>query len=344
MNIGARIVEALQPQNGKVYIDMTFGAGKLARQLLDSNKSIKIIAVDRDPAAYKLAVQLQAELQVKSAKLGIRQLLVPIHTSFSRARDRIHLAGVPFNTVHGIIFDLGLSSLQYENPKRGFCPVRDGPLDMRMDNSSLSDLTAEDVVNNLNQNSLANIIKLYGLERRARKVANAIVDARTLIGRVRTTKELARIVVSCTNSANIDPSSNDSHPANKTFQALRIFVNNEFNELNYALDSLREFLILPKTPDEASLGQAGVAAVFSRHQHEDRIVKRHFSGVDVNEPPVKYLSQHDRIRTNNLSDSRETKGGSKKWIQLIKYIPSDDELDQDRHLRTARLRVAARLS
>lgn len=345
MNIAARIVEALQPQHGKVYIDMTFGAGKLSRQLLDTNKSIKIIAVDRDPAAYRLANQLAKELQVKSAKLGIRQSIVPIHACFKQAKRSIHLAGVPFSTVHGLIFDLGPSTLQYADPQRGFSTESDGPLDMRMDTSNISDITAEDVVNNLSQENLAIVLKLYGPERKARKIANAIVDARTLLGRIRTTKELAKIVASCSSSANIDTFASTSHPATNTFRALRIFVNNELNELNYALDDIREFLIPAKSTDDALQGRCGLAAVLSRDSNEDRIVKRHFSGIDVHEPAVKYLSQHDRIRTNESPDQQRVKGGPKKWLQLLKYVPEpgDEELVRDPHSYNARLRIAARL-
>lgn len=342
-----QVVELLRPQNGKVFIDMTFGGGGHSRRLLDTNKSIKIIAVDRDPSAYERAQQLAAEVAIKSSRLGIKQSVVPIHASFSQARKKIHLSGIPFETVHGLLFDLGASSMQYDNATRGFSLSAGGPLDMRMDTSSKSSITAEDVVNNLSQESLAHIIKTYGDERRARKVANAIVDARTLLGRIRTTSELAKIVASSV-GASIDSLGRFAHPATKTFQALRIFVNNELNELNFGLDNLREFLVRAGSVDEAQLYPnclCGVALVLTFHSLEDRIVKRHFSGIDVNQPAIKHLSQHDRIRTNVIPREGVLEEEPKKWLPLFKHVekPTDEEVAANPRSRSAKLRLAARL-
>lgn len=341
------IVSILKPDHGKVFIDMTFGAGGHTRHLLDTNKSIKVIAVDRDPLAYRRAQELASEVAIKSERLGINQSVVPLHGQFSRVLKDIHLSGVPYGSVHGVIFDLGASSMQYDDPTRGFALSSEGPLDMRMDTSSESAITAEDVVNSLSQENLALIIKTLSDERRSRKIANAIVDARTLMGRIRTTKELARIIGS-SSGASADSLGRFSHPATKTFQALRIFVNNELNELNYALDKIREFLIPAKLEDEDVYSEpCGVATVLTFHSLEDRIVKRQFSGVDVNEPLVKCLRQHDRIRTNTITEKKQLEelNSVGKWRPIMKHVKktTDTEMAANPRSRSAKLRAAIRI-
>jgi len=338
------IVDILRPKDGQVFIDMTFGGGGHTKSLLETNKAIKVIAVDRDPVAFDRAQKLASEVAVRSERLGIKQSVIPIHGKFSSVSRNIHLNGIPYHSVNGIIFDLGASSLQFDNPERGFSLSLNGPLDMRMDTMNESDITAEDVVNNMSQYNLANIIKTLGEERRSRKVSNAIVDARTLLGRIRTTRELARIIESAS-PPGLDSIGRFTHPGTKTFQALRIFVNNELNELNYALDKMREFLI-PANGD--AIDGAGLALVLTFHSLEDRIVKRHFTGIDPDEPIIKHLSQHDRIRTNAPTSKKEvdefSKGG--KWKPILKHVmkPSEDEVIINPRSRSAKLRAAARIA
>jgi 16S rRNA (cytosine(1402)-N(4))-methyltransferase len=347
------ILHLMQPQDGKVYIDMTFGSGGHSRRLLDTNKNIKIIAVDRDPVAFKRAQELSVEIAEKSAIFNINQSVIPIHGKFSTVMKQIHLSGIPYGTVNGVIFDLGASSMQYDDPSRGFSISSDGPLDMRMDNSNDSDITAEDVVNNLSQKNLELLIKIYGEERRSRKLTNAILDARTLLGRIRTTQELSRIVATAT-PPSIDAMGRFAHGATRLFQALRIFVNNELNELNYALQKIREFLIPVKAAgiavdDEDSLvgTKYGVAAILTFHSLEDKIVKRHFLSADLGEPNFKYTTQHDRIRTNMLDDVNEIKslGEFKRWYPILKHVsrPSDEEVAANPRSRSAKLRAAVRI-
>lgn len=347
------VVELLRPEDGKTFIDMTFGAGGHTRGLLETNKSIRVIAVDRDPVAFSLAQKLAAEVAIKSERLSIKQSVIPIHGKFSSVMRDIHLNGVSYGSVHGVLFDLGSSSMQYDDKERGFSLSGDGPLDMRMDTSNDSDVTAEDVVNNLNEQELAIIFKTLGEDRRSRKIANAIIDARTLIGRIKTTHELARIIDSSA-PASMDALNRYSHPGTKVFQALRIFVNNELNELNYAIDKIREFLIsapkeaTDKLDDQALLEQpAGRAVVLTFHSLEDRIVKRHFTGVDINEPVIRRLSQHDRIRTNTLASKEELENMDKfkKWMPILKHVkkPSDEETSVNPRSRSAKLRAAIRV-
>lgn len=342
------IVELLKPRDGKVYIDMTFGGGGHTRRLLETNKSIKVVAVDRDPVAYQKAQDLAKEIAIKSERLNINQSVIPIHGKFSQVSRAIHLSGIPYGSVHGVLFDLGSSSMQYDDSKRGFSLSHNGPLDMRMDTSDNSEITAEDVVNNMSQQNLALIFKTLGEERRSRKIANAIMDARTLLGRIKSTQELAKIVASNSGSG-IDSLGRHSHPATKVFQALRIFVNNELNELNYGLEKIREFLVPAESPEEieGNPDAAGIAVVLTFHSLEDRIVKRHFTSIDINEPIIKSLSQHDRIRTN-YSDTKcqiEKFGEMKNWLPILKHVkkPREEEVAANPRSRSAKLRAAARI-
>lgn len=342
------IIELIKPTDGKVYIDMTFGGGGHTRRLLETNKSIKVIAVDRDPIAYKEAQELSKQTAIKSERLNISQSVVPIHGKFSQVLRDIHLSGVPYGSVDGVIFDLGSSSMQYDDPNRGFSLSGNGPLDMRMDTSNQSDMTAEDVVNNMNQENLALLFKTLGEERRSRKIANAIVDARTLLGRIKSTHELAKVVASSSYSG-VDSMGRFSHPATKVFQALRIFVNNELNELNYALEKIREFLkpAQLESGDEENLKSCGVAAVLTFHSLEDRIVKRHFSSIDLDEPIIKCLSQHDRIRTNYFNTDKQVRllNAVKNWRPILKHVkkPRDEEIAANPRSRSAKLRAAIRI-
>lgn len=347
------ISTVLNPDHGKTYIDMTFGAGGHSKHLLKSNKSITIVAIDRDPVAIDIAHKLAAEVAIKSTRTGIMQRVIPIHGRFSKVIDTIHMSGIPYQSVNGIIIDLGASSMQFDSPERGFAVSADGPLDMRMDTSNSSDMTAEDVINNLDTQDLATIFKTYGEERRARKMANAIIDARTLLGRIRTTTELKRIL-SSVGQPSIDALGRHSDVGTKVFQALRTFVNNELNELNYALEKLRDFLIPTAMTDEEILRNKppknfnGVAAVLSFHSLEDKIIKHHFSGLDPNEPAYKKLSQHDRIRTNDVSISQEEDQMNRyrKWRPLFKTVkrPASSEIDLNPRSRSAKLRFAVNVA
>lgn len=346
------IVQFMRPADGKVYIDMTFGGGGHSRKLLDTNKSIKIVAVDRDPVAIRKAHQLAAEIAVKSQRLNIKQTVIPIHGKFSTVMRDIHLSGIEYDSVDGIIFDFGASSMQFDDPSRGFSLSSDGPLDMRMDTTNSSDLTAEDVVNNMSQESLALILKLLGEERRSRKISNAIVDGRQMLGRIRTTKELVRIVETSSRSS-IDSLGRYANPSTRLFQALRIFVNNELNEINYVLSKVWQFLkpsnLSKDKHDRSTLQEPfGVAVALTFHSLEDRIVKRHFNGDDPNEPAFRYLSQHDRIRTNTVDNvaTMDNLDMYQYWRPITRHVkkPSDDEIAANPRSRSAKLRAAVRVS
>lgn len=234
--IGA-ILERVAPVRG-TWVDGTFGAGGYTRALLDAGAD-KVIAVDRDPLAFELA-------QPWAAEYGDR--LEMAHTTFSCLDELIQNAD-------GVVLDLGVSSMQLDRADRGFSFMKDGPLDMRMsqDGQSAADLVAE-----LPEKELANILFQYGEERASRRIARAIVKART-DAPITTTLQLADIVSSCLPRSK----PGQSHPATRSFQALRIAVNAEYRELTDGLMAA-----------ERALRPGGLLAVVTFHSVEDRIVKR----------------------------------------------------------------------
>jgi len=217
-------------------IDMTLGAGGHAEALLESGVE-HLIGVDRDPDAVALATE-------RLGRFGDRFDAVQTRFSDVPAESR----------VDGVLYDLGVSSMQLDRADRGFAYRHDGPLDMRMEREGES---AMDIVNSASEQDLANIVFEFGQERRSRRVAAAIVRARSR-SPIRTTDELARVVASALGARRGGP-----HPARRTFQALRIAVNRELEELAASL------------PRAAGvLAPGGRVVVISYHSLEDRIVKR----------------------------------------------------------------------
>jgi 16S rRNA (cytosine1402-N4)-methyltransferase len=222
-----------------VWVDGTLGAGGYALALLAAGADC-VIGIDRDPAALALAAS-------RAAGWGDR--LRPVEGTFS---DLDTIAGGP---VAGVVLDLGVSSMQLDRAERGFSFLRDGPLDMRMGGGGP---TAADLVNGATAAELADILYHYGEERAARRIASAIVAARPIT----TTLRLAAVVERCLPRAR----PGQSHPATRSFQALRIAVNAEFDQLVAGLAAA-----------ERALAPGGVLAVVSFHSLEDRIVKRFFA-------------------------------------------------------------------
>jgi 16S rRNA (cytosine1402-N4)-methyltransferase len=231
---------------GGVVMDMTLGAGGHAAALLAAGAA-RVIGVDRDAVAVQAARERLA---------GYGDRFVALERRFSQVGE-----AEATGPLHGVLFDLGVSSMQLDDPARGFGYRQDGPLDMRMGDGSGEEpgATAADLVNDLPEAELADLLFEHGQERRSRRIAAAIVRARAR-GRIETTGQLAGIVVSAVGRRPGGP-----HPARRTFQALRIAVNRELEELAASL---------PRAV--GLLGPGGRVVVLSYHSLEDGIVKRAF--------------------------------------------------------------------
>jgi 16S rRNA (cytosine1402-N4)-methyltransferase len=235
------MLRALQPSDGRVYLDGTFGAGGYAKAILEA-ADCTLFALDRDPDAIARGAALSRDY---------RDRLILLQGRFGDMRRLLEAAGA--TTLDGVVLDLGVSSPQIDDPARGFSFRADGPLDMRMADAGP---TAADVVNYFQERALADILRQLGEERHARRIARAIVAARATAP-IATTLALARIV------RDAMPRSRDGiDPATRTFMALRIQVNDELGELERGL-----------TAAEALLAPGGRLVVVSFHSLEDRRVK-----------------------------------------------------------------------
>lgn len=243
----AEVIAALQPHPGGVYIDGTVGAGGHSAALLAASAPDgQVFGFDRDQSALELARR-------QLAQFGQRVHL--FHANFDRLAEIAQAQSLP--KADGILLDLGVSSMQFDQPERGFSFQTEGPLDMRMDASVGP--TAADLVNSLPEEELANLIYQYGEERHSRRIARAIVKARP----IRSTAELAQLVVRASGASRSERTK--IHPATRTFQALRIAVNDELGALERTLPQAL-----------AGLKPEGRLAVISFHSLEDRIVKNYF--------------------------------------------------------------------
>ena len=298
------VIAAINPRAQAIYVDGTFGGGGYSRGLLEA-ADCTVLGIDRDPEACARGATMVQEFDGR---------LSTIHGCFGDM-DRLLASQEIFN-VEGIMLDIGVSSFQIDDPDRGFSFRFDGPLDMRM---SLDGPTVADVVNDTEQNELADVIYKYGEERRSRRIARAIVEARSNAP-IERTLELADIVRDCYPPAK--PGSKSIDPATRTFQALRIFVNDELGELQRGLDAA-----------ESLLSAGGRLAVVSFHSLEDRIVKtflRDRSGV------APRGSRHAPQYTSTTKPATFTEL-SRRAIR-----PDDTETTENPRARSARLRTAER--
>jgi 16S rRNA (cytosine1402-N4)-methyltransferase len=294
------IIHALQPRSGGRYVDGTLGAGGHARGILEASAPDgQLLGLDVDPQALALA----------------RKTLAPYE-------ERIHLAQASYTSlftqltqlqweaVDGIVLDLGASSMQFDTPERGFSFQYDAPLDMRFGPQALQ--TAADLVNTYSERELADLIYQYGEERDSRKIARAIVKARP----IHTTRELVAVIES------VSPRRGERvHPATRTFQALRIAVNDE-------LASIEE--VLPQAV--AAIRSGGRLAVISFHSLEDRIVKDFFreQSKDLVNPPYERIYEQERRATL-------------KEVNRKPITPSEAEIKSNPRARSAKLRIVEKL-
>ena len=274
------IVELMR--GADTVIDMTVGAGGHAEALLEAGVG-RVVGVDRDPEALELAGE-------RLARFGDR--FVPVRARFSEVPRIAEEASI--RAVEGTLFDLGVSSLHLDRPDRGFSYREEGPLDMRMGPEGP---TAGDIVNRLPEEELARIIFEHGEERASRRIARAIVRAREREP-IETTAQLARIVAGAAPGRRRGP-----HPARRTFQALRIAVNEEVEELTASLPQA-----------VGLLAPGGRIAAVSYHSIEDRIVKRAFLGDERLEvltkkpvrPGEREMRRNRRARSAKLRAARRT--------------------------------------
>jgi 16S rRNA (cytosine1402-N4)-methyltransferase len=303
----AEVMAALAPRNGGIYVDGTFGAGGYTRAILDSC-DCTVWAIDRDPDAIARAERM-AE--------GYRGRLHPVEGRFGAMDDLLAARGIA--AVDGVALDLGVSSPQLDEPARGFSFRADGPLDMRMEKVGPS---AADIVNAADEDTLADIFYDYGEERRSRAVARAIVRTRADKPIART-EELAAIVHRA-----IGPRAGDVDSATRTFQALRIYVNDEIGELERGLSAAERVL----SPD-------GRLAVVSFHSLEDRTVK---SFLSLRAGSSARPSRHQP----SLSSRGTTRAAAPTFSLLYRKAvrPSDAECHANPRARSARLRAAVRTS
>lgn len=241
-------IEALRLGDGALIVDGTFGGGGHTAAILERHPTARVVAIDRDEAAVARAEQLRP--------IAGSDRLVAIHGSFADLPSLLREAGI--GPVDGVLLDLGLSSFQLDDAKRGFAFRLDGPLDMRFDPSAGA--SAADLVAELDERSLADLLYRKGDERRSRPIAAAIVRARAK-GRIESTAQLAAIVEAAVGGRRGSP----THPATQTFLALRIAVNDELGALASGLEGA-----------VASLRPGGRLAAISFHSIEDRLVKQTF--------------------------------------------------------------------
>jgi 16S rRNA (cytosine1402-N4)-methyltransferase len=300
--LAREVVDALRPRDGGRYVDGTFGAGGYSSAVLD-HAQCQVIALDRDPDAIA-AGQVLAERYAPRLHL--------IEGRFGDMAELLSAEGV--DEVDGVALDLGVSSMQFDQADRGFSFRASGPLDMRMERSGPS---AADLVNEADEAELADIIWRYGEERKSRRVARAIVEARRQKP-IETTGELAEIVRRA-----VGPQARDeSDPATRTFQALRIAVNDELGELERGLAAA-----------EQVLAPGGRLAVVSFHSLEDRAVKQFVRARAGRVPaPSRHAPPRAQDRAATLSD-----------LTRKPVLPSAGEIAENPRARSARLRVAEKL-
>ena len=298
------VIAAINPHAHAIYVDGTFGGGGYSRALLEA-VDCNVWGIDRDPEACIRSAALSREF-------GGR--LTMIHGDFGSMEQLLDARAV--ESVDGIMLDLGVSSFQIDDPDRGFSFRHDGPLDMRM---SFDGPTVADIVNETEQNELANIIFKYGEERRSRRIASAIVAARSKAPITRTL-ELANIVRSCHHPSKRSPKAID--PATRTFQALRIFINDELAELQRGLNAA-----------EALLSVGGRLAVVSFHSLEDRIVKAFLRDRSGGSSRGSRHAPQDRCAAKPAT-----------FIELNRRAIRPDEFEtaENPRARSARLRTAER--
>lgn len=297
------VVEFLRPEGGGIFVDCTLGLGGHAAAILAAGSTARLVGIDRDPEALTLA---EEALEEYSDRVDIME------GEFSSLKQ--HLAKFGIRSVVGILADLGVSSLQLDKPERGFSFMREGPLDMRM---GAGELSAETVVNEYSEAELRRVFSDFGEERQARRIARAIIGARS-VSPIESTVELRRVIHRAKYRKK-GRSYDRIDPATRAFQALRIEVNQELAGLEALLDQAVQLL----APN-------GRLVVISYHSLEDRIVKHQFRELARGEI--------DPVTGRSRSESRVIEVLTKKPVR-----PQASEVAMNPRARSAKLRAVRRL-
>ncbi|KAF3686515.1 putative methyltransferase-like protein 15 [Channa argus] len=312
----------------KVVLDMTFGGGGHTKAILNMIPEVSILALDRDPTAISLAQQLAKEHSDR---------VKPLLGRFSELEVLLSNMNIKAGSIDAVLLDAGCSSMQMDQGERGFSLSKDGPLDMRMDGERYPDMPcAADVVNTLDQQALASILTAYGEERHARKIASAIVEARR-VNPITRTQQLASVVAGSFPPAVIyarkDRLHRPAHVATKTFQALRIFVNDELNELHAGLRAA-----------QSVLRPGGRFCVITFHSLEDRLVKRFLQGDDLSNLDQYHFSPRNQSAGKKKVVDEKRNEGKVCWIPLRRkvIIPEKDDVKENPRGRSAKLRAVVR--
>ncbi|MDX1948988.1 MAG: 16S rRNA (cytosine(1402)-N(4))-methyltransferase RsmH [Rickettsiales bacterium] len=296
-------LEQLNPQDGKTYLDCTFGAGGHSRAILES-ANCRVIALDRDIHTKQYAEELKQEF-------GDR--FIYLNSKFSDLDEALRSINV--SEVDGILFDIGVSSMQIDTPRRGFSFQEEGPLDMRMSDDGLS---AEDFINEAKEEEIAGVIFRYGDERKSRQIASAIIRERAK-KRITKTTQLANIILSV-----LGRGKDGIHPATRTFQAIRIYINDELDELKIALKKATQFI-----------KNEGRICVITFHSGEDIIVKNFFREISgYNSGVSRYLPSLETQANQHFSEF--------ELVTRKPILPSDFEIKNNVRARSAKLRVLQR--
>lgn len=296
------VLQYMTPKDGEVYVDGTFGAGGYTKAILDA-ANCKVYAIDCDPNVAIHAEKIAAEYKD-------RFKLLP--GKFSHMAELLSAEGV--ERVNGVVLDIGISSMQVDQAERGFSFMREGPLDMRMNGEGMD---AASFINNASEAELADVLYNFGGEKKSRYIAKAVLQARVKAP-ISTTTEFAEIVRSAVRGkkGNIDP-------ATRSFQAVRIWINDELGELERALCAAKKIL-----------APSGRLVVVSFHSLEDSIIKNFFnSGSGKQEG----LSRHMPVIAT------ETQKPEIELITRKVVIPTDEEVENNPRARSAKLRAARKM-
>ncbi|KAM4593733.1 12S rRNA N(4)-cytidine methyltransferase METTL15 isoform 1-T3 [Odontesthes bonariensis] len=323
------VLHYLDIQPAQVVLDMTFGGGGHTKAILNTIPEATVLALDRDPTAVSLAQQLAKEHSGR---------VKPLLGRFSELEALLSNMNIKPGSIDAVLLDAGCSSMQLDQAERGFSLSKDGPLDMRMDGDGYPDMPcAADVVNTLDQQALASILFAYGEERHSRKIASAIVEARR-VNPITRTQQLASVVAGAFPAAVIyarkDRLHRPAHVATKTFQALRIFVNDELNELHAGLRAAQD-----------ALKAGGRLCVITFHSLEDRLVKRFLQGDDLSNLDQYHFGPKKQEGRKKKLEGEKRDAKSVHWLPLRRKVitPEKDDVRENPRGRSSKLRAAQRL-